>query len=586
MQTRACREKHPSTVIIPLYFCLLLYFTTTNASFIAHSPINVDRRRRAAMAEDPEPVSEADRWLSHARLIIPTALDRARSASGFPGRWRSIASKLEQLPPCLSNLSSHPFFSKNSLCREQLHSVCTTLDEAIKLADRCAGASIGKLQMQSDLDSLSCKLDINLRDCNQLIKTGVIGEAAVPISELLARLQIGDAEAKQIAMEELMETIREDEKSVIPALNRSNISSLVKLLTTTVPRLRERAVAVICMLAESRICENLLVSEGVLPPLIRVVESGTPAGKEKAVMALERLSMPADTARLIAGHGGILPLIDLCRSKDSVAQLAAAAALKNLSAIPEVRQRLADEGVVKVMIDILDGGAVQGSKVYAAECLQNLTSGNESLRRVVVSEGGIRSLLAYIDSPRPQESAIGAVRNLAGSVSVGVLISMGILPRLIIALREGSLGAQAAAAATICRISSSPEVKKKMGELGFVPLLVKLTEARMSAAREAAAQALASLISSAQNVREVKRDEKSVPNLVQLLDPSPLNAAKKYAVACLLALSSSSRCKKQMCSHGAIGYLMKLAEMDVPGAKKLLERLEKGKKLRRLFNRK
>jgi hypothetical protein len=40
-----------------------------------------------------------------------------------------------------------------------------------------------------------------------------------------------------------------------------------------------------------------------------------------------------------------------------------------------------------------------------------------------------------------------------------------------------------------------------------------------------------------------------------------------------------------MIAHGAIGYLKKLSEMDVAGAKKLLEKLERGK-LRSLFCRK
>ncbi|KAK7390036.1 hypothetical protein VNO78_25334 [Psophocarpus tetragonolobus] len=75
-----------------------------------------------------------------------------------------------------------------------------------------------------------------------------------------------------------------------------------------------------------------------------------------------------------------------------------------------------------------------------------------------------------------------------------------------------------------------------------------------------------------------------VPNLVQLLDPSPQNTAKICAVSCLGALSPSKKCKKLMISYGAIGYLKKLTEMDIPGAKKLLEQLERGK-LRSLFSR-
>ncbi|XP_072956812.1 uncharacterized protein [Typha angustifolia] len=555
-----------------------------------------------AMAADPEPTLDAnaaEHLLSQALHLVPAALDKAGAAAGFPGRWKSIISKLERVQPCLSDLSSHPCFSKNSLCVELLQSVAATLSDAVGLAAADHG-SVGKLQMQSDLDALAGKLDLNLRDCALLIKTGVLSDATAPsppqpaadagnqqpnVRELLARLQIGHAEAKQRAVDELLEVVKDDEKSVLAALGRSNISALIKLLSATAPpRVRDKAAAVICLLTESGACEHLLVAEGVLPPLIRLAESGSPVGREKAAVALQRLSMSADTARTIAGHGGIRPLIEISRTGDSITQPAAAGALKNISAVPEVRQALAEEGVIRVMINLLDSGIVIGAKEYAAECLQNLTSTNENLRRLVISEGGLSHLLAYLDGPLPQESAMGALRNLVASVSIDTLVSLGLLPSLLHVLKDGSLGAKQAAAAAISKISTSPETKKLVGESGCLPLLVTLLEAKANAAREAAAQAIASLMSYPQNCRDIKKDEKSVPNLVQLLDPSPANTAKKYAISCLLCLSQSKRCKKLMTSHGAIGYLKKLSDMDVAGAKKLLEKLERGK-LRRLFTR-
>ncbi|XP_059312824.1 vacuolar protein 8-like isoform X3 [Lycium ferocissimum] len=544
-----------------------------------------------------------EEWLSRAQELVPVALEKAREVKGFPGRWKMIISKLEQIPNRLSDLSSHPFFSKNALCKEQLQTVSKTLNEAVELAEKCVKEKYeGKLRMQSDLDALTGRLDLNLRDCGLLIKSGVLGEVTLPSSvastsatpeaavhgnlrELLARLQIGHLEAKHKALDNLLEVMKEDEKNVLAVLGRSNIAALVQLLTATSPRMREKTVTVICSLAESGSCEDWLVSEGVLPPLIRLVESGTTVSKEKATISLQRLSMTAETARSIVGHGGIRPLIDICRTGDSVSQAAAACTLKNISAVPEVRQALAEEGIIKVMINLLDCGILLGSKEYAAECLQNLTSGNDDLRRSVVSEGGIRSLLAYLDGPLPQESAVGALRNLVGSVSMDVLISLGLLPRLVHVLKSGSLGAQQAAASAVCRICASTEMKRLLGEAGCIPLLIKMLEAKVNGVREVAAQAIASLMSLAHNCREVKRDDKSVPNLVQLLDPAPQNTAKKYAVACLSLLSSSKKCKKLMISYGAIGYLKKLTEMDIPGAKKLLERLERGK-LRSLFSRK
>ncbi|XP_010255531.1 PREDICTED: ARMADILLO BTB ARABIDOPSIS PROTEIN 1 [Nelumbo nucifera] len=545
----------------------------------------------------------AEDLLSRAQELVPTALEKAKEANWFPGRWKMIISKIEHVPSRLSDLSSHPFFSKNALCKEQLQAVTKTLGETIELAELCSQERYGgKLQMQSDLDALSAKLDLNLRDCGLLIKTGVLGEATLPlvainssvepeastpwnIRELLARLQIGHLESKHRALDNLVEVMKEDEKNVLAVLGRSNISALVQLLTATSPRIREKTITVICSLAESGSCENLLVSEGVLPPLIKLLESGSTVGKEKATISLLRLSMSADTARSIVGHGGVRPLIEICQIGDSVSQAAAAGTLKNLSAVPEVRQNLADEGIISTMINLLDCGLLLGSKEYAAECLQNLTASNDTLRKSVISEGGVRSLLTYLDGPLPQESAVGALRNLVGLVPMEALDSHGLLPRLVHVLKAGSLGAQQAAASSICRVCSSTEMKRLVGEAGCIPLLVKLLEAKTNSAREVAAQAISSLVALSQNCREVKRDEKSVPNLVQLLDPCPQNTAKKYAVSCLTSLSSSKKCKRLMISYGAIGYLKKLSEMEIPGSKKLLERLERGK-LRSLFSRK
>ncbi|XP_057495319.1 uncharacterized protein LOC130780369 [Actinidia eriantha] len=544
-----------------------------------------------------------EEWLLLAQDLVPVALEKAREVKGFPGRWKMIISKLEQIPSRLSDLSSHPCFSKNTLCREQLQAVSKTLNESIELAEVCMGEKYeGKLQMQSNLDALTGRMDLNLRDCGLLIKTGVLGEVTLPfpmvpnsteqeisihtdIRELLARLQIGHLEAKHRALDRLMELMKEDEKTVLAVLERSNIAALVQLLTAASSKIREKTVTVICSLAESEICENWLASEGVLTPLIRLVESGSAVGMEKAAISLQRLSMSAETARSIVGHGGARPLIEMCLDGDSVLQASAACALKNLSAVPEVRQNLAEDGIIKVMIDLLDHGILLGSKEYAAECLQNLTSNNENLRRTVVSEGGIQSLLAYLDGPLPQESAVGALRNLVGSISLDDLVSLGLIPRLVHVLKSGSVGAQQAAASAVCSLCSSVEMKKLVGESGFIPLLVKMLEAKTNGAREVAAQAISMLVTLSHNRREVKRDDKSVPNLVQLLDPSPKNTAKKYAVLCLVSISSSKKCRKIMISYGAIGYLKKMTEMDVPGAKKLLEGLERGK-LRSLFIRK
>lgn len=76
-------------------------------------------------------------WLLHAKELVPIALKKASEVKGFPGRWKMIISRLEQIPLKLSDLSSHPCFSKNALCKEQLQVMSKTLKETIDLADLC-----------------------------------------------------------------------------------------------------------------------------------------------------------------------------------------------------------------------------------------------------------------------------------------------------------------------------------------------------------------------------------------------------------------------------------------------------------------
>ncbi|KAJ0963321.1 hypothetical protein J5N97_028443 [Dioscorea zingiberensis] len=127
--------------------------------------------------------------LSKAQQLVPVALERTWVTAGFAGSWKLITSKVELNPSCLYDISGHPLFSKNALLQEQLQSVTKTLSDAISLAKLCrapqtAASTVGKLQMQSNLDSFLCKLDLNLSDCMLLVKTGVLRDATPPLSPM------------------------------------------------------------------------------------------------------------------------------------------------------------------------------------------------------------------------------------------------------------------------------------------------------------------------------------------------------------------------------------------------------------------
>ncbi|XWS47764.1 hypothetical protein CRYUN_Cryun13aG0013000 [Craigia yunnanensis] len=89
--------------------------------------------------------------------------------------------------------------------------------------------------------------------------------------------------------------------------------------------------------------------------------------------------------------------------------------------------------------------------------------------------------------------------------------------------------------------------------------------------------ALSTLMLYAGNRKVFRKDERGIVNAVQLSDPLIQNLDKKYPVLILSELVYSKKCRKQMVAASAYVYLKKLVEMNVKGAKKLLESLGRGK---------
>uniref|UniRef100_A0A0E0Q1N3 Uncharacterized protein n=1 Tax=Oryza rufipogon TaxID=4529 RepID=A0A0E0Q1N3_ORYRU len=73
------------------------------------------------------------------------------------------------------------------------------------------------------------------------------------------RRGVGHIEAKNRAVDGLLEALNKDEKSVLSVLGRANVAALVQLLTAPATKVREKAATVICQFAESSGCEGLLV---------------------------------------------------------------------------------------------------------------------------------------------------------------------------------------------------------------------------------------------------------------------------------------------------------------------------------------
>lgn len=172
--------------------------------------------------------------------MVPVA---ARTAGRFSGRWKAITAKLDKLPACLSDLSSHPCFARNSLCRELLQVGGATH------AARCP--SIGGRQVEDVERRQRARREARprLRDCALLVKTDVLSDVAGPsplqvpdVQELLVRLQIGHTEARS----QVVDALCRDERGVLAALGRAIVATLVQLLTASAPAVREKDATTVC----------------------------------------------------------------------------------------------------------------------------------------------------------------------------------------------------------------------------------------------------------------------------------------------------------------------------------------------------
>ncbi|KAJ7562169.1 hypothetical protein O6H91_03G057400 [Diphasiastrum complanatum] len=534
-------------------------------------------------------------WLQKVQQLASATKSEAYGVKCFQGRWKMISNRLDKLPAHFTQLKDSPDFSKNVLCAELLESIVASLEETRELAKECTELTYrGKLQTQSKLDALVTRFDLHLRDCQLVIKSGVLQDSTPSgvssgstkeavkwtVKDLLARLQIGSTNSKLKALIALVNLMQEDDKKALVVAGQGGISVLVQLLNKSAVALREKAAAAICKLAAIDSLEYRAVMEGALPSLVRILETGSSDASENAVLALQCMTRSSENACSVASHGGVHALLETCRSGTPGAQAAAAGALWNLSNFAELRHGMVEEGSIPILLHLVCSGTVSAQE-NAVGTLQNLSQNDERARQLIVREDGAQPLLRFLDiapSQAAKELGIGILRNLSISeANVPALILAGILPRLAFLLASEPSKVQQTAAAALCHLSTSTEAKKAIGEAGCISPLVTMLDGKTSIVQEYAAQALSSLLVVESNRRLFLVEENAISGLVRLLESTDQIVTRQFVMSALFALAESGRCRKQMISAGACYLLGRLADAEVPGAKKLLNRLESGK---------
>ncbi|KAG2312466.1 hypothetical protein Bca52824_024023 [Brassica carinata] len=516
--------------------------------------------------------------------LISSLLDRIPNLLSFKSKWSSIRVKLADLKTHLSDLAASP--SSNQLALDLLVSVRETLHAAVSVAARCEGPDLseGKLKTQSDVDSVTARLDRHVKDAEVLIKSGlllrIIPKKESAARNLVIRLQIGGAESKNSAIDSLLQ---EDDKNVMISVAQGVVPVLVRLLDSCSPSTKEKVVAVISRISILESSKHVLIAQGLplLNHLLRVLESGSGFAKEKACVALQALSSSKENARAVGCRGGISSLLEICQAGTPASQAFAAGVLRNLASFAETKESFVEENAVFVLVSLGSSGTVP-ARENALGCLTNLASGDEDMMMLIVREGGIECLKSFWDSvsddAKSVEVGVELLKNLTlCPVLREVVVSEGFIPRLVPVLSCGVLGARIAAAEAVSSLGSTSKSRKEIGESGCIGALIDMLDGKATEEKEAASKALSTLLVCTSNRKIFKKSDKGVLSLVQLLDPKITRLDKRYTVYVLELLVTSKKCRKQVVAAGACLHLQKLVEMDVEGSKKLAENLARSK---------
>ncbi|KAI3455089.1 hypothetical protein Pfo_011752 [Paulownia fortunei] len=542
-----------------------------------------------------------DPVLTNIQQLLHSLLESTSHVQILKCKWSLVTTKLTTLKDRLSDLSIPTAAAENPLSSDLLRSVSATCSAVSSLSALCHSPTPpgGKLKTQNEVDSLSAKLDAHINDLEVLVKSGFLSENAAVSSaivsfsrresvraearNLIARLQIGSNESKSSALDLLLGLLQEDDKNVLIAVAQGIVPILVHLLDSSCSsEIKEKTVTAIAKISTVDSSKHVLLAEGLvlLNNLLRVLESGSVFAKEKSCIALKVLSNSKENARAVVSRGGISSLLEVCQEGTPNSQALAAGVLRNLAVFEEIKENFIEENAALTLLGLCNSGTALAQE-NSIGCLCNLVSGNDDLKLLVAREGGIECVKNFWDSaPTAQniEVVVQMVRTLASCPNIAeFLVANGFLNRIVGVLNFGVLGVRIAAAKALYDLAYNNKTRKELGEMGCIPLLVRMLDSKAVEEKEAAAKVLLMLMNYVGNRRIFRKEEKGIVSAVQLLDPLVKNLDKKYFVSILASLVHSKKCRKQMVAAGACVYLQKLVDSDVDGAKKLLDSLGRRK---------
>ncbi|PIN05559.1 hypothetical protein CDL12_21896 [Handroanthus impetiginosus] len=488
--------------------------------------------------------------LKQAIILISSLISLSHSIKPFTSRWQSIRNKLEEL---LSNLTAieNCESSENLSLSIAVESILATLKNCDELARRCLDFSYsGKLHMQSDLDMVSAKLDTHIKSLSDIYAVGLLTQSyAIVVSrpsvsaskddirfyinDLLSRMKIGSSDMKKEALVAFNEVIQEDERYVKIAVEVDGfINSVVNFLDFQGIEVQEEAAKVVCLIAGFQSYKSVLISAGIIAPLIRVLESGNGLSKEFAARCLMKVTENSDNVWSVSAHGGVTVLLKICSDDSNCGSeliSLACGVLKNLVGVEEIKRFMVEEGAIGELIELVRSKD-ETIQISSLDLLQAMAYRDESIREIIIEQGGIVALVSVLDpkslvSTKTREVAFRGIANICFSSekSIITLINYAFMDHILHFLRFGELSVQELALkAAFWLCGTSEEAKKVMGDAGFMPVLVKFLESKSFEIREMAAETLSNMLIVPKNRKKFVQNDQNVGVLLQMLDPAEL----------------------------------------------------------------
>lgn len=555
------------------------------------------------------------RSIEHAIQVISSLISVSHSIKVFAGKWQSIRDRLEELLSSLTVIENCDSIDNPSLV-SILKAIFHALKDCDDLAKRCLGLSFsGKLLMQSDLDIVCARLSDYIKSLSDIYTLGLLtqnyaivlsrpnlgaskDDMKLYVKDLLSRLKIGSADMKIQALISFNEVIQEDDKYVKIAVEIENfVGLLVNFLDSHETEIQEEAAKAVSVIAGFQAYRGVLVGAGIIAPLIRVLESWSELSKEFAARCLQKLTENSDNAWSVSAHGGVTALMKICNNGDNSGELVglACGVLKNLVGVEEIKKFMVEEGAISVFIKLIrsrDGVAV--SQISSIDILLTMASGDESIRQIIVKEGGVRALVRVLDPrlsvpSKAREMALKGIMSFCFSSSsvscFNILLNYSFLDHIMYFLHDGEVSLQELALkAAFWLCGTSEEAKKAMGDAGFMPELVKFLDSKSLEVCEMAAETLYTMILVPKNRKRFVQNEQNVGLLLQTLDQVEMNSGnKKLLLSILMSLTSCNSARKKIANSGYLKKIEKLAASDNSDAKRIVRRLSSNR-FRNIFN--